>query len=242
MLLILCEEQDSSALWAAAALRLRGFAPQLVTGMDLSQVVQWQHRVSSNGADWEMRLQDGVCIRSHEITGMLNRLSFIPSAWLRSVGGTDRDYAQQEMQAFYLSWLYAVQCKKLNAPTPQGLCGNWRHPSVWAGLAAKSGLPVKPFRQTSNDDPDLPWQLSVAPSSMTLHVVGEQVFGPDNGLVSTYGNACLHLAKAADVLLLGIDFERNANDQWEMVKVSIMPDLMRGGEAMADALAKALTS
>ena len=32
------------------------------------------------------------------------------------------------------NWLNALPGPLLNQPTPQGLCGNWRHPSAWAVL------------------------------------------------------------------------------------------------------------
>ena len=238
MILILCNEADSSALWAAHALTRRGLSPVLLTGDDLAAVELWRHRVGAAAPDSEIRLSGGRQLRGNNTRGVLNRLTSVPWAWQRRVGGPDRDYAIQEMFAFYLSWLHALPGPKLNPPTPQGLCGNWRHPSAWAAMAARVGLPVQPFRQSSEDDPDSAWRCALP--AATLHVVGAHVVGPVE-LARCYRDACLRLAKAAGSPLLGVSFLSDPGG-WRMTDVSIMPDLMSGGEPLADALATELAS
>jgi hypothetical protein len=239
MILVLCEETDVSALWAAEALQMRGLSPTVLTGAVLASAERWEHRIGRSGADCEIRLSDGTCLRGRETGGVLNRLPAVPSAWLRRFGGPDFNYAMQEMYAFYLSWLHALPGPKLNPPMPQGLCGNWRHPSAWTALAARAGLPVRPFRQTSGEDPASPWQTPVELSTATVHVAGARVVGPQP-LVQSHGTACLRLSEAAGAPLLGIDFAPDINGQWKMIRVSVMPDLVCGGEELADALTTAL--
>ena len=258
MILVLCEEADQSALWAAEAMRLRGKTLAVVTGADLAAAERWEHTVGATGADCELRLAGGARLRSGDVAGVLNRLAFVPTAWRRRFGGPDQDYALQEMHAFYLSWLHALPGPKLNAPAPQGLCGNQRHPSMWTALAARAGLPVRPFRQTSDDDPSLVWQTAVwhtaswqptngqgtslptAYAHATVHVIGDRVLGPGT-LTDRYGAACRRLAQLAGVMLLGIDFARDADGGWQMTHASVLPDLISGGEAVADALTAALS-
>jgi hypothetical protein len=243
MILVLCEETDQSALWAAEALRLRGKTLAVVTGADLAMAERWEHTVGAAGADCELRLAGGVRLRRRDVVAVFNRLAFVPSAWQRRFGGPDRDYALVEMHAFYLSWLHALPGPKLNAPTPQGLCGNQRHPSAWTALAARAGLPVRPFRQTSDDDPLLIWQTARSPSanaSATLHVIGDRVIGP-GVLAEHHGAACRRLAQLAGVMLLGIDFAAGADGSWQMTRASLLPDLISGGAALADALTAALS-
>ena len=239
MILVLCHEADTSALWAADALKARKLAPMVLTGEDLAGVERWKHRVGAAAPDCEFSLSGGRRFVGRETRGVLNRLNCVPWAWQRRVGGPDRDYALQEMYAFYLSWLHALPGRKLNPPTPQGLCGNWRHPSVWAAMAARVGLPVQPFRQTSDDDPALPWRTTGASPTSTLHVIGAHVVGPAT-LVQSYREACLRLAAAAGAPLLGVDFSLDFAGVWRLTNVSIMPDLALGGEALADALAAEL--
>jgi hypothetical protein len=239
MILVLCDENDVSALWAAEALRARGLSPTVLTGADLATAQTWQHRVGTGTVRCEILLSGGLVFRSQDVHAVLNRLRAVPWAWQRRIGGDDRDYAIQEMYAFYLSWLHGLPGPKLNPPTPQGLCGNPRHPSVWAALAARVGLPMQPFRQTSEDSPELHWRAP--PSAATLHVVGARVVGPQS-LVRSHRDACLRLSKAAGAPLLGVDFLPDPDGVWRMTGASIMPNLSGNGEELADALAEELAA
>jgi hypothetical protein len=252
MILVLCEDADVSALWAVSALRLRGHRPNVVTATELATAEGWRHRLGVADPDCEIRLRSGQVLRVSETSGVLNRLASLPEAWLRQYGGPDRAYAIQEMHAFYLSWLHALHGPILNPPTPQGLCGNWRHPSAWTALAVQAGLPAQPYLQSSNDDPERHWQISATPARVhgaRLHVVGQRVVGSPM-LVEAHGAACLRLAAAAGAPLLGIDFApdfeaqdpeaQHANPQYRMIGATVLPDLTGGGEALVDALQQAL--
>ena len=100
-------------------------------------MIRWDHRIGRSGIVLELDLADGRRFSRKDSTGVLNRLSYLPSAWVQRVGGPDRDYALQEMYAFFLSWLHSLPGPLLNPPVPQGLCGNWRHPSAWTFLPAR---------------------------------------------------------------------------------------------------------
>ena len=239
MILVLCDEADASASWAAEAMRMRGKAPVIVTGADLAAAERWEHRVGAAGADCELLLAGGVGLRSRDTEGVLNRLSYLPAAWLRHFSSPDRDYAVQEMYAFYLSWMHALPGPKLNAPTPQGLCGNARHPSAWTALAARAGLPARPFRQSSADDPALR-VANRARGHATVYVVGGRVVGPPacwSGRIRR--RACVwrkppgHDARYS--------FAADAGGAWHMSSAAVMPDLIGGGEPLADALVAALS-
>jgi hypothetical protein len=238
---VVCEESDLAAAWAASCLHSRGLTAEIVTGADLAAAERWEHRVGRSGATLALTFAGGehrLC--SRDVRGVLNRLPFLPSAWLQRIGGLDRDYAIQEMHALYLSWLHALPGPLLNRPTPQGLCGNWRHPSAWAVLAAHAGLPVAPYRQSSEDDPAELWQPASAPPAATVFVVGERVIAPP--VVPTQQHeACRRLSRAAGATLLGIDFAPGAEGGWEFSGASVIPDLVRGGEPLADALAEIFT-
>jgi hypothetical protein len=238
MILVLCDEMDVSALWAADSLRKRGLSLTVLTGIDLASVRGWRHTIGTAGADIALRF-DGSTLHGREVRGVLNRLSYLPRSWLNRLGGPDRDYALQEMHAFYLSWLHALAAPKLNPPAPQGLCGNIRHPSAWVALAARAGLPVRPFQQSSDDDPAAPWQTPPDPAMWIVFVVDTEVIGPGE-LVGPHRAACLRLAKASGCPLLGIDFALGADGVLRMTAASVIPELTRGGEALVDALATAL--
>lgn len=241
MILVICEESDGGALWAANRLCCQGLAVAIITGADLATAERWVHRVGQAGAVFELDLADGRHLSGREIRGVLNRLSYLPADWIQRVGGVDRDYAIQEMYAFYLSWLHSLPGPLLNPPTPQGLCGNWRHPSVWVALAGRAGLVTPTYRQSSDDDPDAFWNPAMVPAPTTVFVVAEQVIAPPM-LPEQLQNPCLRLAKTAGTTLLGIDFTLNTAGEWCFVGASMMPDLFRGGEPLIAALAEAFAA
>ena len=59
MVLILCEEADVAAAWAAGRLRQRGVATDTVTGADLAVAGRLEHRVGRSGATFELELAGG---------------------------------------------------------------------------------------------------------------------------------------------------------------------------------------
>lgn len=240
MILVVCDVADASVTWAAGALSRRGLSPCVLTGADLAGAREWRHTIGPDGAARvSVHLGNGLVIRDTRVRGVLNRLTYLPMAWTARVGGPDRDYAMQEMFAFYLSWLHALPGPKLNPPTPQGLCGNMRHVSTWVAMATREGLPVHPFHQSERDDPAAGWQPKPA-GAATVIVAGRRVVGPQS-LVWRHYDACLRLAAAAGCKLLGIDFLPGGDGVWRMAGASVAPDLSDGGEALADALAEALT-
>jgi hypothetical protein len=241
LVLVICEESDRGVFWAADHLRSQGMPVEIVTGTDLAAAKRWEHRVGQAGVGFELELADGRHFSSLGIKGVLNRLPYLPAAWIQRVGGLDRDYAIQEMYAFYLSWLHSLPGPLLNSPTPQGLCGNWRHPSVWAALAGRAGLPTPTYRQSSDDDPDTFWKPATVPSPMTVFVVSENAIGPPM-LPQQFRDPCVRLATAAGVALLGIDFTVSPAGEWWFAGASVMPDLYRGGEPLIAALAEAFAA
>jgi hypothetical protein len=236
MVLVLCDTFDSAAFWAAECLRSRGADVEVVTTSDLEAAVRWEHRVRLSGAATiHLQLMDGRHIASGERLGVLNRLTFVPTARLTATAGADRAYAIQEMNAFFLSWLNALPGPVLNRAKPQGLGGNWRHPSAWAVLAGRAGLSSAPYTQSCQSDPDAAWLQIRPPEATTIFVVGRRVVAARGGLPAATEAACLRLAQAAGEDLLGIDFLHG-----RFIGASPRPDLQLGGDNLVDALADAL--
>jgi len=242
MLLVLCEESDLSAVWAAGALQSRGLSPVVVTGERLASAAGWRHTIGNQGVTCDLRLAGGARIDLGRTRAVLNRLPQVPAAHASRIAGPDRDYAYQEIQALYLSLLHALPGVKINSPTPQGLSGNYRHPSAWAKLAVRARLPVRRYRQTSADDPRLAWQGASASHTAFVHVVMGRALGPRE-LLDQVETSCVRLAADAGVKLLGIEFAKDGETgSWQMVRASVMPELITGGEPLANLLAEALTS
>lgn len=240
-MLVFCEVADLSALWAAGRLQARGVLVDIVTAPVLGSALRWDHRLSKDGeASVAIDLGDGRTITSSNPVGVLNRLAFVPTERLDKVGGADRDYAVQELNALFLSWLNAMSGPVVNRATPQGLGGAWRNRSAWLARAAAAGLPTRPFRQSSDDDPMAELKRPPPPALATAFVVGSRVVAPMIPLGALEAG-CRRLVEAGRETLLGVDLAPGAGGRLEVVNISATPDLMRGGEPLIDALAEVLT-
>ena len=234
---ILHELGDISAPWLAEQLRVHGLAVEVMSAADLDMAARWEHRVDAAGASVAITLRDGRVLSSGDPRPIVNRLSFVPLDGMRATAGVDMGYAVQEMFALYLSWLHAWPATVVNRPTPQGLCGNHRHPSVWRTLGARAGLPTRPWRQSDSDAPDQAWMWM--PAEATAFALGDEVvLAPI--LPETFADGCRALAALSDTALIGIDFARDDAGEWEMIGATPLPNLMLGGEKLVSALAAAL--
>jgi len=239
MYLVLGSSADESATWAAGGLRERGLEPLEWVSLDqLAAARRWEHRVGAAGAGIDFTLADGREIRGAEVRGTLNRLACAPGAGGEWAHPADRDYATHEIAAFFLGWLAALPPPVLNPPTPQGLCGAWRHPSQWCLLAARAGLPTAGYRQDSRD-PDGGERPDAATSSPhRFYVVGDEVVG--GPLPDGVRRGCRQLARLAGAPLLAVDLALDDDGRWSFAAASPFADLVPGGEALLDALAHAL--
>ena len=238
MILVLCDAGDEGALWAAAGLHARGRQVTVVQAEALVGAETVEHRLGGRDAGAPVvaiRLRDGRRIASDTPAAVLNRLSFLPPAAPGQVAEDDRDYAVQEMNALYLSWLEAMPGPVVNRPAPQGLGGAWRHPAHWIALAARAGLPVVPWSQSDESDPDGAWAACWRPATLAACVVGDAVVAP-GALPAGFEEGLRRMAATAGTALLGVMLEPDAAGGWRVSAATPRPDLRAGGAAMLDAL------
>jgi hypothetical protein len=238
MPLILCEDGDSAALWAAEQFRRLGLAAELVPSSLLGSARRWDHRIDAGGATIAIDLADGRRLSSEEPVPILNRLSMVPLQALRAAAGRDYGYAVQEMSAFHLSWLHAWPATVINRPTPQGLSGQYRHFSAWMAMGAAAGLPTLPWTQSSDDPPERSWGPA-GPGEATAFVIAGRVVLPP-ALPESHCAPLARLGERAGPALLGIDFVRSERLGWAMSGASPLPNLMLGGDPLIAALSEAL--
>jgi hypothetical protein len=242
MWLAFCDSTDQAALWAVEGLRARGLAPLAwVSPEELARSRSWEHRVNRTGADVAITLGDGSRLEGKALRGVLNRLVAVPYEPLRRVEPEDREYAGQELTAFFLSWLHALPVPMLNRATPQGLSGSWRHRSEWIWLTVKAGLPISRYRQSSSDSEEVrEGQLTSCGFSVaTVFVVGGRVVSSAVASPAVL-SGCRRLAMLTGTELLGIEFTADSSGTWIFSGATSMPDLRLGGETLLDALALAL--
>lgn len=231
---------DPSAAWALRGLRARGLSPlEFVSSELLLRSRRWVHRVGDGGDTVEVELADGRTIRSEDVRGLLNRITYIAPDQLLPPSD-DRDYVIQELHAFFISWLNALPGHVLGRPTPQGLCGRWRQLSEWTLLAETAGLPTPGYRQSSLDADGFA-RFSLAPADaalQTVFVVNGAATGADAPTELLEG--CARLAALAGGELLGVEFTVDEHGRWCFARASPVPDLESGGEPLLDLLEAAL--
>lgn len=243
MWLVLCASNDISALWAYRGLAARGLTPlELVSAEMLAYSVHWEHRLGADGVSIDITLADGRRIRSENTRGVLNRLLSVSSEHLLLANPADRDYATQELTAFFMSWLYALPQPVLNRPTPRGLSGQWRHVSEWIWLASKAGLPTPDYRQTSRDRVDgMGIERGLVPIgtpvSTVIVVEGNIVGSP---LPAEIQEGCRRLAELSGTELLGVEFAAGSTGLWTFAGATPLPDLRLGGQVLLDIMASVL--
>jgi hypothetical protein len=241
--LVLCHLGDLPGLWAYRELKKAGLAPlQIVAAEALAYSLGWEHRLGTNETLIRIRLADGRVIRSDQVQGVLNRLVSVPLEHWQLGTPADRDYVAQEFTAFFVSWLYSLPCPVLNRSSPLGLSGAWRHASDWALLAQRVGLPVQPFRESSDDPPDdTGGGARLAPVGLprkTVIAVAGTAAGADAPACIAEG--CLRLAALAETPLLGVDFAIGAGGQWTFAGATPLPDLSLGDSVLIEALVRNL--
>lgn len=242
MWLVLCELNDASAIWAYQGLKSLGLEPiELLSAEMLAYSFQWEHRLGDNTPSIKIMLYDGRTISSDTISGVLNRLQTIPIGHLRA-NPADRDYASQELFAFFMSWIFSLPQQVLNRPTSQGLSGQWRHASEWVWLATQAGLTTLLYKQTSYDEIDanrLKGTLVPADtSSKMVIVIDGYVIG--SNVPPDIAKSCKHLSELSETNLLGIEFIEGSAGSWTFAGATPLPDLRLGGQDLLNVLATVL--
>lgn len=243
MWLVFCELNDASALWAYQGLKSRGLEPiELLSAEMLAYSLHWEHRLGYDAPSINIILSDGRAIGSDTISGVLNRLQTIPSEHLRA-NHADRDYASQELFAFFMSWIFSLPKPVLNRPTSQGLSGQWRHASEWVWLATQAGLTSLPYKQTSYDEIDtnrLKGTLVTAETKVKMVIVIDgYVIG--SNLPHDIARSCKHLSELSETSLLGIEFIEGSAGSWTFAGATPLPDLRLGGQELLNVLAAVLS-
>jgi hypothetical protein len=241
--LVLADPDDAVAQWASDSLRAGGLTPlELVTSEELCDAPSWEHRLTRAGVTVEIGLADGRLLQGAALRGVLNRLNWVPPSRLDRAIPEDRDYVAAELMALLLSALHSLSAPVINRPSPFGLAGQWRWPVEWHALAARAGLPTRPYVRNSDDerdDAELLGDGAAAPRARaTQLVIGRAVVGgpaPPELLVG-----CRQLATLAGTEVLGVDFVSEPTGELFFAGASPIPDLRLGGAPAAEALAAAL--
>jgi len=145
---VLAHSGDVGARLVAAKLgeRVGTDVVGLVLAEELTLAPCFSHRVGPEGEKTELRLADGRSLHSHELRGVVSRLTDAPAPRFARNPRADRDYAAMEGYALLLSWLASLPCPVVNPASPRGLAGPALGLLEWLALGAAAGLPPRRFR------------------------------------------------------------------------------------------------
>jgi len=254
--LILAHQNDTTAMRVYTNLVSKHNANEvcIVTDEELVFAQSWQHEITSDYQHTAIQLNSGRLLDTEKIGIVFNRLRGTPMPHFEHAKESDREYAQLEMYALFLSWLFSIPGIVINAASPQGLGARDYSLYKWLSLAAQVGLPVREYRFTSNSRRYYqhgfePWKLESGheyrlnnKNRLKPHILSRQpvvYLEPDpvhtnrvlvigDGVIGDidkqYNDACVALAKRANCEILQLDFGLFEHD-WKLMAVEAFPTI-----------------
>jgi hypothetical protein len=237
MIVILCHPDDAAAVWLEGTLRSLGVGGiEIVTVEQLVFSRRIVHRLGASGDGGTIDLADGRCLRPEGITGLVNRIRYLPTEHFSTAATADRAYAAAELSAFMLAWLNGVPGRVINPARPSSLDGGTFQTPTVVHLAAMAGLPTRPWRASSVLAESGP-SIEAAPTE-TVVVFDGGLFGAP--VPPDVGDGCRRLAALLGVPLLHVFLHRSGGNDWRFVDASGAVDFRIGGRPLATAIAQAL--
>lgn len=235
MIVILCHPGDAAALWLAGTMqehRLAGV--ELITVEQLVYSRRIVYRLSDAGSSGSIALADGRSLRPEAVTGLVNRVAYLPTQHFARAAPADRAYAEAELSAFLLAWINGVAGRVINPPRPVALgCETFPLPTL-VHLAAMAGLPTEPWRASTSGSDGTALPL---PTTHSVVVFDGRLFGAL--LPRPLQDACRRLAVLLGVSLLQVDLNQTPERGWRFVNASGVVDFRIGGKMLARDLAQA---
>ena len=233
MILILCHPGDAPAMWLATTMRELGVGGvEVVTVEELVYSRRVVYRLSDAGSSGSIGLADGRTLRPETITGLVNRVSYLPTQHFARALPADRAYAEAELNAFLLAWINGVAGRVINPPLPFALGGGAFAPPTLMHFAAMAGLPIEVWRASAADgDGATPW----LPPTHAAVLLDGRMFGML--LPRTLQEGCRRLATLTGAPLLQVQFNQSRERGFRFVNASGAVDFRIGGKPLAHDLA-----
>jgi hypothetical protein len=247
MLVVLCHPDDASALWLGRELETIGTETAVVSVEQLVYSRSITHILTASSEHGTIRLADGRVLRPEAVSGLINRVRYVPTQHFTNAAPADREYATAELHAFLLAWLTSIAGRVLNPARPLALGGGNTDLTAVRHYAATAGLPTRPWRDSTRDAdissteawPD-PFARSRAPITHVVSVLDGRVIGPI--LPAAVQAGCRRLAAYLGTPLLQVAFSRIAGDGFEFAHATPMVDFQFGGRPLAAAIARAVAA
>jgi hypothetical protein len=237
MVVILCHPDDDAALWLHGMLSALGnTSAELVAVEQLVFSRGIVHRLSDAGETGSIQLVDGRTLRPSTITGIVNRVRYLPTQHFANASPVDRAYATAELSAFLLAWLNGIGGRVINPARPFALGGGALQPIALLHHAATAGLPTAAWTGST-----MPIQSQVPAPIIPTHVatvLDGRVFG--RLMPRDLQDGCRRLAVLTGIPLLQVQLHESLDEGWRFVGATGTVDFRLGGRPLAAAIAKAL--
>jgi hypothetical protein len=236
MTVILCHSDDAAALWLAASMRQLGAPADIVTLEQLVFSRRLGLRLDNSGDAGGVELSRGRFLRLEAISGLVNRVRYLPTQHFERAAPAERAYAESELSAFVLAWIHGVPGRIINPPLPFDLGrGTFVRPTL-LHHAAMAGLPTGGWLAKS-DEPAR--EMPAARATHTVVVLDGRLFGPL--LPRRLQDGCRGLASLLGTPLLQVDLQHSALNDWRFLGATGIADFRIGGKALVQALTLALS-
>jgi hypothetical protein len=237
MTVILCHASDPAALWLGTSMRQLGLEVDVVTVEQLVFSRRIVFRMNDAGDSGSVELAGGRLLRPEAISGLINRVRYLPTQHFERAQPRERVYAESELSAFVLGWINGVAGRVINPPLPFDLGGGTFPPPTLLQLAAMAGLPTGGWRASADE---AECAASLVAATHAVIVFDGRVFGP---LVPrAVQDGCRGLASLLGTPLLQVELQQTASEPWRFVSATGMVDFRIGGRPLVKALAQTLAT
>lgn len=236
MIVVLCHPGDDAAVWLHEGLCRHTPDVELVTMEQLVYSRHIVHRLDDRGDTGAITLTDGRVLRPQSITGVVNRVRYLPTQHFAAARAADRDYATEELGALALAWLDSVAGRVINPARPFDLGGGTVPAATVAQQAAQAGLPLPVWRADSRGDT----AATLAPATHAVIAFDGRVYG--SLIPRELQEGCRRLSVLLGLPLLQVQWVRGGRGEWTCAGASGVADLRLGGAPLVSGIARALVT
>lgn len=232
MIIILCEPDDTSALWLASELELRERDCRILLPEELIVDSRLSLRLGSKGTSACVQLADGMLLDHNSTTAIVNRMQRFPVPVMDNASEHDIVYASEEARAAIVAWCSSLTCPILSPPTPYGPAGNSASDLVWRFRAASLGISTEDLTIGSCSIGQAEHQYE----HYVLKIGNRMLIPVGSKQSSTAASAAQCLADYYSEALFTARFRLLPHDEALFLGIETLPNLRAFGTPVVDAL------
>lgn len=223
MFFLFCSKTDIEATWLYDQVTANhDIDAEILFVEDLYDCRNWHLRVSDDISFAEVILPGGRKINTGNVTLFLNRVNSVHHPFWEKKELIERQYFQQEWNAFLLGWLKAFEAVLVNKLSPTSFSGFSGTSLRWSLMAHKAGFVVKPQSYLSDDkDMTCIFTPNISKRTKSLLVFNKKVYCSME--LARFSDECLNLAAHCHCNLLEVYVEKRGNGQYKFITANSLP-------------------